>query len=158
MYRSGFTVVPQRPDAAYDDLLATLEQRLRDADARKVTNNGDELCFAGGFFRFVSNWNLLVPIGKGRISLDRQTSRITYSLSFVQLVIGGILMVGFMDTVVIGWKWPAEGICAASVVMFLWLVGMNYLIALARFDKFMKRCIRDAGFSVQRHKKEAVSS
>jgi hypothetical protein len=161
MYRSGFTIVPERPDAAYDDLLATFEQRLRTADARNMVNDGKELRFTGGIFRLsaLGSWNLLAVIGKGGISIDRQANRVTYWLSFAQLVIVGILMIGLLDTcMALGGKIPLPGICAVSPFFFLWAVGMNYLIALARFDRFMKRCIREAGFAIQARKKEVVSS
>jgi hypothetical protein len=165
MYRSGFTIAPARPDAAYEAILSAAEQRLRKADAHNLLNDGTEVRFTGGFFRILSNytllsnWNLLYPITKGSITVDRQANRIKYELGFVQVVIVGILMTGFLDTcMAVGGKCSPSVICIASVFWFLWFAGMNYLISLARFDSFVKRCMRDAGFSVQRRKKEAVSS
>jgi hypothetical protein len=45
-------------------------------------------------------------------------------------------------------NFPLGILTCAIPFMWLWLIGMNYLIALARFDRFMKRCIREAGFSI----------
>jgi hypothetical protein len=158
MHQSGFTVAPQRPDATHEGLLTAFEQRLRKATARNLVTDGDEIRFTGGVFRLVPNWNALVGITRGRIRIDRGTSRVAYCLSFTQLLIVATLMVGFLSVPAAVGGFSAEGVCAAALLWFSALYGLNRLITLARFDSFMKRCIRDAGFSVQRRKKEVASS
>ena len=148
VYLSSFTVMPEREGAMHEDLLRMFAQRLEDVRAGNVTVEENSVGFTGGVFRLVSNWNLLVGITSGRIELEPEADRIAYSLSFIQLVVGGTVMIGLMAVFMGATGFPSVAFFCGLPFMWLWLVGMNYLITLARFDRFIKRCIRDAGFSI----------
>ncbi len=155
MYRSSFTAVPEHEGATHEGLLRMFARRLEKIRAGHVTVEENIVCFKGGVFRLTGNWNLLASITSGRIELKPETNRVTYSLSFMHLVVFGTVMVGFMAAFMVANEFPSGFFFCGLPFTWLWLVGMNYLIALARFDRFMKRCIRDAGFAVVRSQKDA---
>jgi len=150
MYRSGFKILPGREGATHEDLLRMLVQGLEKARARSVIIEESTVSFKGGMFRFVTGGNLLVAITSGRIEFKPEASRITYSLCFKQLVVVGTVMVGVFAALMAARGFSYGFFRFGLPVMWLWLVGMNYLIALARFDGFMKRGIRAAGFVIDR--------
>jgi len=47
-------------------VLNRVEQELAAVRATNVSRTANRITFKGGIFRFVSNWNLLVPIGYGK--------------------------------------------------------------------------------------------
>jgi hypothetical protein len=150
MYHNSFALAPVQDGATLEQLLAIVGQRLEDAQARKVSVEPNTVSFKGGFFRLVGNWNLLVAIGSGKIELDPQGHRIAYSLSFAELLVVGTVMIGVMAMFMAAGGFPSGAFICFLPVGWLWLVGMNYLIALSRFDRFMKRCIRDSGFAIMK--------
>ena len=151
MYRSRFNIMPERQDASYKGLLRTFQHELEEARARKVTLEPNGLSFRGGLFRFMSSWNIFVSITKGRILLDPETSRVTYYLSFVEIIVVVTLMIGFMALA--AKHLPTEFYYWGLPLMWLWLVGANLAFALTRFDRFMRRCIREAGFCIREEKR-----
>jgi hypothetical protein len=158
MYRSGFTIVPQHEGAQCGNLLKAVEQGLRDRHARTVANDGSDVSFTSGSFRSFIAGSFLASITKGRINLDRRTNRITYYLSLTRLIITGSAVVAFVAICMLLAGMPVAVVGIASLVALLWVLGVGRLMALALFDGFIKRCVRDAEFSVQRRKKEVVSS
>src|SRR5713226_3498439 len=77
-------------------LPAHLANCLRRLDAREVEVDQNRVSFTGGMFRFVSNWNVLVPFGFGDLTVDSSARHIRYRLSFRQLVIFATAGVGIM--------------------------------------------------------------
>jgi len=65
--------------------------RSVDADAVEITNN--RVTFKGGVFRFVTNWNVLVPFGFGDVTVDPETRAVVYGLSYRQLAIFYVILI-----------------------------------------------------------------
>lgn len=154
MYRASFTVMPEREGAKYDDLLRTFVRGLTaDLHARDVMVERNSITFTGAPWPWMS-WehSPLLLISTGRIELDPTASRVAYSLSFAKLMLMGALMIGLLSIFMVCTGAPAMAFYIAIPVWWLWGVGMSYLIILARIDRFMKRCIRSAGFCVVRGK------
>jgi hypothetical protein len=80
-------------DVPFDDgvdltvLPTHLAKCLRDVRAHAIEIEGSHIAFAGGMFRLVSNWNVLVPFGYGDLTVDPITRQVHYRLSSRQLVI-----------------------------------------------------------------------
>lgn len=47
-----------------------LLDNLRDIEARNIESSGRDIEFTGGYFRAVTNWNILVPFGFGSLTVD----------------------------------------------------------------------------------------
>jgi len=144
-----FIVRAALADGLADRLLQTFQQELHRLSARKLDMSGDTVSFAGGGFRFVSNWNLLVPISRGKIVVMPIADGVTvrYQISFRELIVVATIMILAMAVIFCGFEGRAG---LASVAFFvpvgwLWLVGMNIVIAIPRFNCFVKRCAKMAG-------------
>jgi hypothetical protein len=144
MYRSAINVVLANPKTDCEALLAHLEKELRRVQARRIERTGNSIRFSGGLFRLVSNWNLLGPISRGEIVVQPESGKLAYSLSFRQLVVVVSLMVGIAAFFILVSD-ELRMLLFAVPFIWIWLVGMNYLTALTRFDRFLKRGIRAVG-------------
>lgn len=60
---------------------------LRGVKAHAIEIEGNHIAFTGGMFRWLSNWNVLVPFGYGDLTVDASTRQVHYRLSSRQLVI-----------------------------------------------------------------------
>src|SRR5664279_5151402 len=101
-------------------LVTHLAACLHDVDAKEVRVDGNNISFVGGFFRLVISWNVLVPFGFGDMTVDSANQKVSYRLSYRQLVICcGIPCLVFV-----------------AVLMFLgfppgsWLVPLIYVLAV----------------------------
>lgn len=97
----------------------------RKADNVRIVNN--EVIFKNKLFKFVNNWNIMVPVDKGILAIRkyrRSEIEIEYLFSLkVTLIIGGIFGIIFG---LFSRMW------FVGLGAFLWLGGMNWLIALIR--------------------------
>jgi hypothetical protein len=75
-------------------LPAHLASCLRSVDANAVEVTDNRVTFRGGFFRFVTNWNVLVAFGFGDLTVDSESCKVRYCLSYRQLVIFTVIMAG----------------------------------------------------------------
>lgn len=147
MHHSSFRIAPERERATYEGLLELVARGLEAAHARNVKVEANGLSFSGGMFRLVTGWNLLWGITRGRVRVDAHASRIDCSISFVQLMVAGILLCGVMIT---GALVTGDYDMVWAVVLMPSLgVGVQYVIARAAFSHFMRQCIHDAGFLVE---------
>lgn len=71
MYQKSIKI--QKFDNAIDDSILAKEivKNLEKVRARNIEIIGNRITFTGGLFRFVTNWNFLVPITRGEIRIDR---------------------------------------------------------------------------------------
>ena len=67
MYR-GATSISDLVDL--EALPGHLAARLNKVKAHDVTIQGNQVFFKAGMFRFVTNWNVLVPFGLGILTID----------------------------------------------------------------------------------------
>lgn len=103
------------------------------------------LDFKGGLFRMVHNWNLLVPIGSGSISVvDGAPPRLVFDLNFNSLALATAVILGLA----FGSKAAFEGRMGAiewgpAVILWILLVGANYVISIFRFRRFLASIVSD---------------
>lgn len=97
----------------------------RKADNVRIENN--QVRFNNKFFKFINNWNIMVPVDKGILTIGKDLRNelvIEYLFSLkVTLILGGIAGVLFF---LFSKMW------VVGVGAFLWLGVMNWLIAVIR--------------------------
>ena len=130
-------------------LAAHVAARLRDVDANEVDVRPNRVTFKGGFFRFVTNWNILVSFGFGDIVVDHDTHEIRYRLSYRQLVIYSAIMFGVMCLFLLtfsGTQGMISGIWTILGLLLIWLcIGfLNVTIGVWRFERLQGRAIATA--------------
>ena len=152
MYEPGFLVKKAREDASFSDLLTHCNHELWRVRARQITQEENSVAFRVGMFRPVGNWNLLVGITHGEIRVDPEVGSVRYRLSFQRLVIWGTAMACVMGGLLAVTEAPPCMFLAFLPLIWGGVVGGNYLFALARFDRLMKKCMRESGFSIERKK------
>jgi len=128
--------------AGHEALLDHLANCLRQVDARRVQISPDSVTFRGGMFRLVGKMNMLVPFGHGELMVGGPVPQVRYRLSIRQLLSVMTVVVGF--AAVLAWLATGGDILFPLLVLgfgWLWLVGLNLLIGLFRFRRFLRRSI-----------------
>jgi hypothetical protein len=121
---------------------------LEGARASNIEAQDNSVQFTVRWFRWVGNWNLLTNIDKGviQIAAGAGTFSVVYYLSFrrllVQHCIGALGAFSFVTL-------PDRGLpttlkILAPPVLFSVVFALNYLIAIRRFSRFIKRIIARA--------------
>lgn len=128
---------PERVDSIAERFVSELA-RVRASD---VMRQGNTITFKGGVFRLVSSWNILGPVSQGAIELKvGPPPEIAYRFSCIQMLVITTLMVIVMGLfVATSPRAPLALKLGAPVIMWLWLFGMNYLIAAYRLPAFVRR-------------------
>lgn len=157
MYTYRFTIAPEREEASYERLLAVCHQRLQEAEVSRLTTEGNAARFECRLLasRNEARCRLGVRANSGQIVVHPEAGQVSYSLSFANLVLLGSAFTGFVALMILLSGPPLAPLCCTPF-LWLWVVGMEYLTSLARFDRFMKRCIRDAGFVVVKRRHAAA--
>jgi hypothetical protein len=91
-------------------------------------------------FRLVSNWNVLVPFGFGDVTADIRAGVLRYRVSLRQLTLGGTLFTCGV-TVFLVWSKAPIGTLLVVPFMWLWFVGGNFVIGVARFERLLRRAL-----------------
>jgi len=113
-------------------LPAHLAECLRsvDADAVEITNN--RVTFEGGVFRFVTNWNVLVPFGFGDVIVDSEARAVPYGRPL------GMPHIGL-------WRCPWAPKVILTLLLFVSVAGfINLTIRISNFERFLRRSIATA--------------
>ena len=109
-----------------------------------VSVNGNRVAFTGGLFRFVSNWNILVPITRGYVETNEIGDEliVSYSINFHQLLaMMSIFIVVVLSFLAIGEE-PIGIEYAIPVFIYLFVFGLNYLLTIIRFPAFVKQVLK----------------
>ena len=146
MYEATLPFVANRPDAAASELVEKFAQKLREVRGRNIAVEDDTVRFMGGSFRWVTSWNVLVPITRGEVRIDRDAMLIRYRLTFTQMAVVASLLIAFLLIMGAANGFPAAMLVAWLPVLLLSLVGVNLVIGILRFDAFLRGCLREAGF------------
>ena len=134
-------------DAEVDSaaLPAYLADALRDADASTVEVRGNCVTFTRRMFRFVSNWNVLVPFESGDMTVDAVARQICYRVSIRQFVLLGTVVIGAITGFVLTFRsWQ---FLFVMPLMWLWTVGGNVAIEIYRFERFVGHAMASARIS-----------
>jgi hypothetical protein len=121
-------------------LLVHLAGSLRKIDARAVTISDESVTFRGGLFRLVSSWNILMPFGSGELVVDAKKHAVRYRLFIHQFV----LVVTAMTMMAFAFASPIRIIPGGLIFLtltWLWLIGVNLLIGLPRFKRFLREAV-----------------
>lgn len=121
--------------------LARWQAWLHKSSARDIRREGDAVTFRAGMFRFVSNWNPLVAVSSGRVELRRASGTVRYELSCRQMLVVSALMVGVLAASALRSGRPPF---ALVPLMWLWLFGMNYLVASRRISNALRETLGPA--------------
>lgn len=141
---AGKVVLPA--DASAPALVAHLADCLRDVYAKEVRVEGNSISFVGGYFRFVTNWNVLVTFGFGDLTVDSANCEVSYRLSYRQLVIyDGIafLICAAVLLFVVGVPLMSWLVLAAPLI-YVVAVSSNVAVGLLHFRYFLRRSIATA--------------
>ncbi len=129
------------------EVVAAIEAVLRQAKPSKISATTTRIDFRGGLFRLVSNWNLLVPIGSSRIEFRQRdrTVEIRYHISFVQLFVIATMLVIFIFGVLpmISSGERTFFLVYSLGLIWLWLFGLNYFIAVLRFPAALRNALEN---------------
>ena len=127
-------------------LPAHLAGCLRDVDANAVQVRDNSVTFRGGFFRFVGSWNVLVPFGFGDLTVDSETCKVRYGLSYGQLVISFTIAIGVMAAVMLALEGPQGILASMPTLALIWFLAVfvNLSIGFLRFKRFLRRSIATA--------------
>ncbi len=138
-------------DIKVSDLLFTIYSELEKHKPSRISLLDNSIRFKGGMFRGVTNWNLLVTITSGVIDFDEESSSLVYKLSFKQLILFGIFASILFGAFVLSSNGAFSIVSMfimSQLMVWLWLVGMNFLICIIRFRSFIENCIRKSGYEV----------
>ncbi len=121
---------------------------LQEARASTVEVQGNRIQFTVRWFRWVSNWNRLTNIDKGAIEITPQagTLCVEYYLSFKRILVQHCLLLLFAVSFV---TLPDRGLpttmrVLAPLLLFSAVFSLNYVIAVRRFARLIKRIIARA--------------
>ena len=148
MYRRTIKILASDPSSDFSRLAKEIVESLEREKAKNLETTDNRITFTGGVFRLVSNWNVLVPITRGEIEIDGEHHCIHYNISFSQLIVIGSFMVAFIAAFAVSSGAPKMVLILALPFIWFWLVGMNLIIGIPRFNSFMKRTVQSAGFTV----------
>src|SRR5258707_1114782 len=121
---------------------------LQEARASNIEAQGNRIEFTVRWFRWVGNWNLLTNIDKGVIEIAPAagTFCVAYYLSFKRILVQHCIgVLGAFSFVIL----PARGLpitlkVLAPVLLFAVVFALNYVIAIRRFSRLIKRIIARA--------------
>jgi hypothetical protein len=130
---------------ASDDVprfLSKIRAELESVKARHISLSGNKISFRGGVFRFVSNWNVLCPVGSGVIEVIPGTPPVLrYHFSCLEMLVVVSLMVLFLGLFLAQRSPIVLELFLFPVLAWLWLFGMNYLTAAIRLPRFVRRAV-----------------
>jgi hypothetical protein len=138
-------IPPDRVDAALDRLKAAVAK----ARPSFLDRRGQVLTFRGGVFRWVTGWNILVPVDE--CSIAAEFGKLRYDCSTRETLIAATVMaVGVLVFILVmaPESMPLGARIAAPLVAWLWLFGMNYLTSYVRLRIFFARAIAPSGSRV----------
>lgn len=119
---------------------------LSSVDANAVEVRGNRVTFEGGMFRFVMNWNVLVPFGFGDLTVGSETHEVRYCLSYRQLVISSTIPLGIAAAFVFlshGFRGMSRWTIFLPVLWFF-VTCVNLIVGISRFEGFLERCVATA--------------
>jgi hypothetical protein len=130
--------LPFDPNIDPANLLPYLAEAIRAVKGRDVAVSGDTVSFRGGMFRLVTNRNILMPFGRGVLTVDPLTRQVRYELSFAQLFVFQTIIWGFVAIMMS--RTPGAPYIV-PVVLWLIVVAANLLIGVPRFRSFLRKAV-----------------
>jgi len=113
---------------------------LTDVAADELIVSTNAVSFKGGLFRRVWSWNIILSFSQGRVQVADLNNKylLRYNLSIVQLFFAtSALSFVFGFSTLANGRPPADAL-KNTFFAFCWFFGINYLIALWRFPRWMR--------------------
>jgi hypothetical protein len=119
---------------------------LRSVDADEVRVKDECVTFRGGIFRFVTNWNVLVAFGFGDLTVDSESRKVRYCLSYRQLIIFTAIMAAVTAaTILILGNLQGMSLSLLTVLPLSFIVVfVNLAWRTYDFKRFLRRSIATA--------------
>mgnify|MGYP000598433414 CR=1 FL=1 len=143
-HSSHVTVRVEDPAGIAAPLRDILVEELPRVLAREVEVAKDTITFDLVMLLPVSRWDLLPPLIHGEIKIEHYDRKITvlYNLMYARLVIVSTVMAGILALAGAALGFPSISLFFA--VVWLWLLGGSVLMLAARFNHFVRKCIKKA--------------
>ncbi len=125
-----------------EKLVLHLADGLRNASAYDVQIQGTLITFRGGVLRLVSNWNVLGPFGSGEIEVDPKLRIMRFRLNFTELLIAATVLVILVSVSLLASH--NTKMLAAVPLIWVFLVGVNLLTGIPRFNVFIRKLAQNA--------------
>jgi len=128
-------------DARY--ILGRLRETLSAEKASNIRLSEKRITFDVSLFRFVSNWNVLTPVDEGEfIARPGELGTVKYKFSFARLfVIVTLIAICFLLLLLPSLGPGRLAVYAAPCITWLFLYGLNYIVAVIRLDDFVWQAI-----------------
>ena len=129
------TLVEPPSDEEVLRVVERIKALLERARTSSISHSGSGVTFRGGLFRFVSNWNVLVPFGWGRIDVEAVQGALVihYHLSTVQILL--LMLALTAVNVVYSFGSPTSMFVSAAILICAF-VG-TYVIGQWRFRQWL---------------------
>lgn len=136
----------RRREGLADTYLNTFRTHIAEHKPADIQRDGDSVYFSGGMLRWVSKFNMLVPVQQGRLSATNVSGklRVQYSLDMSMSAYFSLVLVPLL-----AWQhYENDGSLLAGVLLglgaFLFTVGSNWLWVGFRFRHLLQRCWEDS--------------
>ncbi|HKP48122.1 MAG TPA: hypothetical protein VJT50_16090 [Pyrinomonadaceae bacterium] len=136
------------PESYTPEFFSRAARALDAWHARNITIAANRISFTGGIFRLVTNLNPLVPISSGHIEITQTDDEfvVFYEISFAEmLVIDSVMFLLFAGYILFSPNAPAMPVGALvifSVLGWLFLFGLNWLLGVVQFSSLVKSMVR----------------
>jgi len=148
MYTKEFQLRKTSEEASANELLNSIASELKKHKPRSIDQKESSVHFSAGVFRLVFNWNILVPITSGTIKFKEGEPSLVYTLSFKELMIFGVVATIFIVAVPLASGAPLAILFVAPILVWGWLVGMNFILSISRFGSLIKKCIKGSFYEI----------
>jgi hypothetical protein len=115
--------------------LEYIQNKLKGLKVDQIVCHDNHIDFKNRLFNGQGRWHLMAPINSGYFNYDKATSTIKYAISTSTALAFAFAFSCFVYFV--------SRSLTAAVLMFLWLYGMNLIIAMVRHQKFFNNLVID---------------
>jgi len=134
--------LPFDPSVDPAHLLSYLAEAIRSVKGRDIAISGDAVSFRGGMFRLVTNRNILIPFGRGTLTVDPLSRQVRYELSFAQVFVFHTVFWGFVTVMML--RTPQAAPPIIPLVAWFLVIAANLLFGVPRFRSFLRKAIEIA--------------
>ena len=126
-----------------ENLINSVVSSLKKVKAKNIQNDRNQITFSGGILRFVMNWNILVAVSSGIITVEKDNDKLTlnYHIKFTEMfVIVTFMVLCFMGPFIL--QAPNLSLFPKIVILvfaWFWLFGGNYCLTIFRFPSFIRK-------------------
>lgn len=144
--RRGNLSVRINSDCDIQSVVAALEVAITRLKPSLITTIANEISFKAGPFRFVPNWNMLIPISSGKVTVMENDGWliIEYSVSFLHLLILiSLIVIVLFGVLPISANASLENVIGMVVLAWFILFGGNYVSTVLRFPNYLQDTVED---------------